>query len=291
VKKATFFVGLAGAIALTTALLPAPTTRADRNYVEPCFYHDTAGADGKASALCAGLVDVWNFEEGSDNDRFGVFKTPLLEISGVNTPSIGGKLGNGLDLESSSQNTLVGFLNLGGAPYTLAVWYRLESMPPTSGRYTIASWDTDNIPGPHLYVEWVSSTTVKTCLSNKEIETGAAITLCTASFTPTVGGPGVGTFYSVAAGESPYFVGKSRLFISHNASTLTTSAAAYYTSPGIHILDVGTHRTKISGGTFQNLFDGTLDQLVLAKRAWSQKDVDLWHNANNGLAYPFDTET
>ena len=284
---------LYGVLALAIALIAygtvPPQARADRNYVEPCFYHDTAGADAKASPLCHGLAELWNFEEGSDSDRFGVFKTPLLEPSGVNVPSAAGRLGNGIDLESSgAQDTFTGFVNLGGAPYTIAAWVKLEDLPVNVGdRMTIVSWDTDNVPGPHLYVERFSTgPSYRACLANKETETTSSVALCFSAM-----GLISGNWHLIVAGESPYFVGKSRLFVSLDGGTITTSATAYYTSPGIHILDVGTRRTKISGATFQNRFDGVIDQLAFWKRAFSQTDVNLLYNSGSGRAYPFDTET
>ena len=273
-----------------TAFVPA--VRAGQNYPEPCTYKDATGS--KASPLCGGLIEYWGFEEASDSPRFGAFGTALLEVNGKNTANIAEIVSiegtKSLDLESTDQAWL---WQLGGLPTgssTIAVWFKLESLSSTVGtKQTIVSSNTANIAGPELYVETTNATSpkAKVCYTNYEAETSNQLTVCSAADSLLVA-----TAYHVAAGESPFFVGKSRLFLSLDGAAMTTTAAAYYTVSGIPLTDVGAHRSSYLGGTFSQYFDGQLEQLIEWRRPLTQAEINLLVVAGtkSPRSYPFATE-
>ena len=281
---------LVGALALALALMvtPAPAVKAGQNYPNPCNHID-GGFSRFASPLCSGLIEHWPFEEDSDRPRFGSFMTALLERNVKNV----GRFAEirpldgdySLDLESTDQSWLWQFGGIPTGASTTAVWFKTESLPASTGqKMTILSANTTNAPGPELYIE-KTSTSAKVCYSNYEQETNTQVTVCSADNSVSNA-----TVCHVAAGESPYHVGKSRLFLSLNAGTLLTSATAYHTRGGIGLVDVGAHRSAYSNATFSQFFDGQLDQLLLYGRPLTPAEITLLYVSGSGRTYPFFTD-
>lgn len=264
---------------------------AGQNYPEPCNYKDSAGVS-KASPLCGGLIEYWGFEEASDSPRFGAFGTPLLEVSGKNTARIAEILATlegswSLDLASANQGWL---WQLGGLPAgssTISVWFKTNSLGAVGTKYTIVSANTVNVPGPELYFEVTTvGTSGKVCYTNYEAETGTQIgPLCSSAGSVTGQ-----SLHMVTVGESPFFVGKARLFLSLDGAAPSFTSTGYYTRSGITIMEVGAHRSKYLAGPFSQYFDGQLDQLILWSRPLTAAEITLLYNGGAGRAYPFATE-
>lgn len=289
-KNRGFLVGWRiAAFLLTVAFLPlppvpAPSARADRNYVEPCFDYGGGGTGRKASSLCSGLVDLWNFEE--TEYRAGVFKSILLEIPGVNNATRAGKLGtNAADFDATSDHRLFQLLQV-SAPYTIGAWLRADALPTGTGnKFYVVSWDSDDNRGPVVYIEKTASN-AKLCFRNGNSEDDALTTVCSAD-----GSIAIDTWYYFAVGESPYFAGKNRLFLSLNGGALVTSAPGYYTRSGLHFMVLGHRHTAISTlDTAATRFDGGLDQFAIWARALSPAEITLLYGGGSGLAYPWSTD-
>ena len=264
-----------------------------QNYIDPCA--GVISGANKASSLCGGLLEHWSFEEATDSPRFGSYMSTLLETGVTDvaraTPAIKSTLGTySLDLESTATNKWL--WQLGGLPIgssTIAFWCKPESLVATIGvKQYIANSSTNALLGPSVYL--VTTNTVgpkgKVCYSNYELETDTVVTVCSVddSILP-------GTAYHVAVGESPYYLGKSRLFLSLNAGAFITTPTAYWTQSGMPLLEIGAYRSKyITSPTFSSFYDGLLDQFLIYNRPLTLAEVGLLNSNGNGLAYPFVTE-
>jgi hypothetical protein len=282
--KKLFLVGAAVAAMVTPA-------DAGQNYPEPC--NIVSGGTSKIGPLCNGLIERFAFEENAGSNRYGVFGSVIMEKIGADL-SRGALVLNGPGgAYAASFNGTSDYLYAfpGGLPTgssTVALWFRPTSLPSTVGnKATLISNDNTNIPGPEIYLETTatSPTQAKVCYRNYEAETNNALTVCSASNSIQLN-----TTYHVAVGESPYFVGKARLFLSLNGATMLTTTEGYYTGSGGWVLVMGAHLDKMSSGTYSQYFAGLIDELWLFSRPLTQAEITLLYNSNNGSSYPPATE-
>ena len=278
---------------LLLPLFPALSS-AGQNYPEPCASYVAGTA--KVHSLCVGLIDLWNFEEASDWNRFGVFGTSLHEVSGKNTANIAEILAGldgtlSLDLVATNQGWLWGLGSLPSGSSTISVWFKLTSMSSTVGtQQFIASSNTVNVHGPSVWIETTNAVGPKgkACYGNYEAFTNTPLTICSAA--DSIDGA-VKPVTLLVVGESAYETdGKSKLFISLNGAAKTLGGTAYWTQEGVGITDIGAYRSAYSSGTFNFYFDGKLDQLAMWGRALSNQEISQLYASGLGKPYPFSGE-
>ena len=273
-------------------LQKATPVGAGPHYVTPCLQ----------SVLCRGLVEHFDFEEGSDSPRWGAFGTQLNEPPNTDIPNVAGNWGNAVSFAGTTSSFLWKSFAPGPSGYwTIAFWFNPQTLGVNGTKRSIISWDaaatgfgsTGNDRGPDVYLE-SNGTNVRLCLSVVAGETDSANSVCSGYII------GAGSWNLGVVGQSNFFDGKNQILVSLNAAAPATTATTYYTRPGSigHVrlggrpLN-GAGSAALSGvslNTGDQPYQGYLDNLDIFARALSPAEITLLHNSATGRSYPYVTE-
>jgi len=276
------------------ALALCASGHASQNYPEPCG--GKLSGTNQGSKLCQSLIEEWGFEEASDTSRYGAFGSALLEPDGANVGNVAEikALDGTLSLHLNGTSDYLWQLgNLPTGASTIAMWFRANSLPATVGNKATlvtsqaATGGTGNLFGPKVYLETTNAVgpKAKICYTNAEQETWVSQVVCSANDSILVN-----TVYHVSTGESPFFAGKSRLYLALDGGAMSFTTLAYYTMQGAGVTFVGAAHGGIATGAFTEYCACDIDQLTLYGRAFDAADNNIIVWGGLGLAYPFSTE-
>jgi hypothetical protein len=93
-----------------------------------------------------------------------------------------------------------------------------------------------------------------------------------------------GAWHLAVFTQSRYFDGQNRVGISLDGANFAYTGLGYWTLSGGPFLDLGWRDQNSSPYV---AFDGKMDGLLFADRAWDQDQVNAYYNSGNGAAPPF----
>lgn len=227
------------------------------------------------SQLCLNLGALLQFEEASDNTRLDSYGfSDFFEPDGADIPNtVSGKFGNALSLNGTSQYL---YVPEGAPTVTIAVWVFQSS---TTGIQTIlgqyGTYDLRmNAGKPELVVYKATDD------SSITLTWGVALSASTWHLivvTPR---------FATDASGNPY------VKLGMRADNGTAIFTAVITDPlkghALRKLAIGAIESSTSG-TFIQFFNGRIDHMLFAGRAWTPQDESLYYNSGTGRSYPFST--
>lgn len=227
--------------------------------------------------LSRGLISHWELEEASGT-RVDSHRTN--DLTDNNTVAQGaGIQGNGADFEASNSEYLSITdanqkkldLGAGGADFTLALWYKPESLP-TASTYQNFLWKWDGGANQRQYVIEFSyngtNYTSSILLSSNGLAGAYANEVSLGSSFST------GTWYHFV---HVYDASAGTLAVYVNGSLVNT-----HTGAPTSIFN-GTSQVQMGSG--QGYADGVFDEFAIWERALSPTEVSFLYNAGSGIPY------
>jgi len=239
------------------------------------------------SVLCLGLVEHYDFEEGSDSLRlgsaaFGTFEEP----GGQDIGNAVGKFGNAVVFTGTSTSylTVSPSGNFGSMSYTIGVWLYPTSAGSAGQKQAIISTDAPNSRGETLYVENVSGNLQArwqvTLTDDSQLTISSTTNISLSAWHRLVAQVDF-TNYDPGAGASNG--ARLKLYVDGAATTPVTIALPIKGG----MSEIGLGGRPYAGGEWS--YTGRLDSLDVWMRPVLPSEVSLDYNSGSGRAFPFST--
>ena len=279
--------GLLGVITLTLASIVialglASYLPASSLLQEPCL----------KSTLCAGLLEVYEFEDPSDSARYGKLMGRLDEKEGSNIGSATGKTnGTTTDLALDLAGTTSSYLYAnggGGLSATTGFWLYADTFPAVGQAMSIISRRDTARKGPDIYLQTVTGASDnQLCIAFWSVDGEVSNVNCTADLATA-------TWYYFVVGIAPkknadgVMVGVGSYISQNGAAKSVGSAIPFDIHQGSWQVRIGNGNAGAGpNGSGANAYDGRLDQLAFWGRELADAEITLMYNGGNRLPYPF----
>ncbi len=273
------------ALVTALALLASTTVHADRQY----YY-----CDPQKSKFCAGLVAVYEFDEGSNYARTSeTGSSRFLEPAGQNVGNTSGLLGANGGAAYAFNHTAAGnsYLEIPNTVgfsgmFTINLWIRVNTAPSASKFSDIlyvynASGSSPYHYDPRLQMVYDTGTTVKFKLLAKQSVTdtetpvtSAAVTYGTSWHLVSFG------MYPSPTTTEPY---QTTLWIATDGGSKQTATITWPSVPATGNLRIGE---DYAGGN-EEYGAYTVDQMSVYSWIFSAADLTAFYNSGSGRQFPF----
>lgn len=226
-------------------------------------------SDNLQSALAAGVIDHWSFEEAGTGNRTGE-KGNVLTATGTISATTG-KVGSCVDLERANteyfSRTHDGTFSTGDISFSVSFWALLRTGWGASNGYAVIKGGTAGGIDTE-YAIMVNTSNKARFFAYDTTSTVAWDFTSTATLSEN-------TWYHIVATHNSV-TNVASLYVNNGTPDTATSV------PPPHTRTSGLQIGRINSGAY---WDGSIDELTFFNYALSAADVATLYNGGSGLAY------